>query len=155
MRKSKKKYKRPQILWDKPRIERDKELKKKFGIVRKKEIWSAETLLRKYRRLARKLVGEKNEEEEKVLITKLTNLGILKKGASLDDVLGLTVEEILGRRLQTLLAQKGLANTPMQARQFVVHGHVRIDGRLAKSPNRLILQSEEDKIEISEKVKGA
>jgi small subunit ribosomal protein S4 len=155
MRKSKKKYKRPAILWDKARIERDKELKRKFGIVRKKEIWSAETLLRKYRRLARKLVGERNEEEEKILITKLTNLGILKKGAVLDDVLGMTVEDILGRRLQTVLTQKGLANTPMQARQFVVHGHVRIDGRLAKSPNRLILQSEEEKIAVGEKVKGA
>ncbi len=155
MRKSKKKYKRPRILWNTARIEKDKELKMKFGLVRKKEIWSAETLLRKYRRLARKLVGVKNEENEKVVLTKLIGMGMLEKGAVLDDVLGMNVEDILNRRLQTVLVKKGLANTPKQARQLVVHGHVRIAERTSKSPGRLILRDEEDKLQISEKIKGA
>ena len=154
MRRSKKKYKRPQILWNKVQIERDKGLKRKFGLVRKKEIWSAETLLRKYRRLARKLVGVRNKKEEKILLTKLIESGILEKGAVLDDVLGMSVEDILGRRLQTILVKKEMVNTPKQARQFIVHGHVRINNRLSKSPSRLILRKEETHIQLSDKIKG-
>ncbi len=155
MKRSKKKYKRPMILWDKARIERDKELKDEFGLVRKKEIWNAETFLRKYRRLARRLVSVNDKEQEKILINKLIRLGILEKGDGLDDVLGLVEEDILRRRLQTIVHKNGFANTPSQARQLIVHGHIKIGNRRAKSPSRIVLKSEEDIIELSEKMKKA
>lgn len=152
MKKSKKKYKRPQILWNTARIERSKILKKDYGLVRAREIWSAETFLRKYRRLARRLVGVKDKDAEKVLIKKVIDVGFLEKGSGLDEILGLTVENVLDRRLQTVVFKKGLANTPMQARQIIVHGHVKINGRKSKSPSRLVLKDEESKIEVSKKM---
>jgi len=151
MRRFKKKYKRPKVIWNKARIERDKELKKKFGLLRKHEIWAAETLLRKYRRLARRLAATKDKKTEKELIEKLAKFGLLEKGADLDDVLSLAVEDILGRRLQTIIFKNGLANTPKEARQLIVHGHVKIIGRRANYPSYLVPKSEEDKIEV---VKG-
>ena len=51
------------------------------------------------------------------------------EGSTLDDVLGLNQEAILNRRLETMVQRKGLAMTCKQARQFIVHGHVAIDGR--------------------------
>jgi len=152
MKKSKKKYKRPKILWNTARIERAKILKKDYGLVRAREIWSAETFLRKYRRLARRLVGVKDKDAEKILIKKVIDVGFLEKGSGLDEILELTVENILDRRLQTVVFKKGLANTPMQARQIIVHGHVRINGRRSKSPSRLVLKDEESKIEVSKKM---
>jgi len=153
MKKSKKKYKRPRILWNTARIEREKILKRNYGLVRAREIWSAETLLRKYRRLARRLVGVRDKDAEKVLLKKVTDVGFLEKDAGLDEVLGLTVENILDRRLQTVVFKKGLANTPMQARQIIVHGHVKVNGRKSTSPSRLVLKEDESKIEVSTKMK--
>lgn len=153
MRRFKKKYKRPQIIWDSARIARDTELKKSFGLTRKQEIWKAETLLRKYRRMARSLVATRDKEAEKALLTKLVNLGLLEKGAGLDDVLGMSVENILGRRLQTILVRKGVATTPAQARQLIVHGHVKIGGRKATNPSTMVPKEEEGRIEVSLVVK--
>jgi len=148
MRRFRKKYKRPQIMWDSARIARDNELKKTFGLTRKQEIWKAETLLRKYRRLARSLVAARDKQAEKDLLTKVVNLGLLDKGAGLDDVLGMNVENVLGRRLQTILIRSGAATTPTQARQLIVHGHVKIGGRKATHPSAIVPKADEDKIEI-------
>ena len=148
MRRSRKTYKRPKKPFDKERIEAEKELMKKYGLRRKKEIWKAEAILRKYRRLARRLAAEKNEAREKQLIEKLKRMGIMESGNSLDDVLGLTVEDILKRRLQTVVYQKGLARTPKHARQLIVHGHVFLKGRRITFPSYLVPKEEEDKIEV-------
>lgn len=136
------------MIWDKARIERDKELKKTFGLLKKREIWKAETLLRKYRRLARQLAATKDKKTEKELINKLAKLGILEKGAGLDDVLGLSVENILDRRLQTIVFKRGFASTPKEARQIIIHGHVKIGGKKASYPSYLIPKAEEGKIEV-------
>jgi small subunit ribosomal protein S4 len=154
MRKLRKTYKRPKRMWDKARIERDKKLKDTFGLVKEREIWNAETTLRKYRRMARQLVGTKNKEKEKELLSKLAKMGILEKGATLDDVLGMNVENVLNRRMQTVVLNKKIANTPKHARQMIVHGHVKVGGRVYKLPGRMILKEEEGKIEFIKKPKG-
>jgi len=146
MRIQKKKYERPLKPWDKTRIETEKKLLKDYGLRRKKEIWRAESILRNYRRLARTLAAKKDKEMEKILLDKLFRMGLIEKSASLDDVLALTVEKILDRRLQTLVLKKGLTNTPKQARQFIVHGHIALDGRRVKWPSTLIKKGEEKKI---------
>ena len=151
MRRSKKTYKRPQKMWNKARIERDKKLKKEFGLVREREIWRAETMLRKYRRLAREAAAAKDKDKEKGLLTKLIRMGVLEKGSTLDDVLGLTVENILERRLQTIVFKLGLTNTPKQARQMIAHGHIKVDRRKSRYPSRIILKEEENKIEVIKK----
>lgn len=149
MRRSRKKYERPLRMWDKKRIEREKEILKNFGLRRKREIWKAEALLRKYRRMARKLAVKKDKKLEKALIEKLTKLGVLNKNANLDDVLSLIPENILERRLQTIVHRKGFVNTIKQARQFVAHGHVVIDKRKILHPGYLVPKAEEKKIQLN------
>lgn len=148
MKRQRKKYEVPLKLWDKQRIEREKEIIKSFGLRRKKEIWVAEALLRKYRRMARNLAAKKDKEKEKMLITKLTKLGLLQDNASLDDVLSLTIGNILERRLQTVLLRKGLANTARQARQFIVHRKVKIGEKKVPYPSYLVSKEEENKIQV-------
>jgi len=150
MKKQRRKYEKPKKPWDKERIDREKEVIKTFGLRRKREIWKSEALLRKYRRLARELAAKRDKEKEKVLIDKLVKMGLLAKKSGLDDVLGLTVENILERRIQTVVFRKGLANTPKQARQFIVHGKVKIADRKIFYPSYLVPVEEENKIEVKQ-----
>lgn len=146
MKRQRKKYQSPTKPWDKTRIETEKIIIKNFGLKSKKEIWKTQAMLRKYRRLARELVGRPDEKMQKVLMERLTKFGIVTKDATIDTILGLTVEDFLNRRLQTILIKKGLVNTANQARQFITHGHVIIDNRKVIYPSYLVPSEEEDKI---------
>ncbi|MEM5801995.1 MAG: 30S ribosomal protein S4 [Candidatus Aenigmatarchaeota archaeon] len=149
MKRQRRKYEKPKRPFDKDRLEKEKELMNKYGLKKKQELWRAEALLRKFRRLARQLASKRNKELEKVLLEKLDRLGILINGKSLDDVLSLTVENILDRRLQTIVFKKGFANTIKQARQLIAHGHVLIENRKVNFPSYLVKKDEEDKIQIN------
>jgi len=145
-RKSKKTYARPNRPWDKDRIEKEKEFLKAYGLRRKKEIWKAQTILSDYRRRARELIATYDEEKTNILINKLVLLGLLDKKATLDDVLDLTVEQLLERRLQTMTVKAELANTHKQARQFIVHGHIKIKNQKITTPSYIVKIDEEKDI---------
>jgi small subunit ribosomal protein S4 len=146
MRKIKKKLKKPRAPWDKERIDKENQLMKVYGLRRKREIWKAESTLRSFRGRARDLAAKKDKAEEKILLGKLQKLGLLSKDASLDDVLRLTVENILDRRLQTFVFKNGLANTPKHARQLITHGHIAVDGRKTIYPSFFITAGLEKRI---------
>jgi small subunit ribosomal protein S4 len=148
MKRQRKKYITPKRPWDKERIQKEKALMKAYGLKRKREIWRAEALLRKYRRMARELIAKSDKKKEAQLIEKLSKLGILPKNSTLDDVLSLSVENFLERRLQTIVFRKGFANTPKHARQLIVHGKVFINERKINYPSYLVPVEEEDKIKV-------
>jgi len=151
-KKQRKKYRRPSHPWEKDRIEAENKLLQKYGLRRKKEVWKTETLLRSFRRNARRLLaasGPQAELETKQMLERLKRLGLISSGATLDDVLGLTVENILERRLQTIVSKKGLAKTPLQARQLVLHGHVMISGKRVTVPSYLVYVKEEGEIGLA------
>lgn len=148
-RKSRKKYDTPSHPWNADRIKLENKIVKKYGLKTKKEIWKAETTVKKYRREARELLGlssEQNEKEREQLLSHLIRQGILGKEANLEDVLNLTLEDMLRRRLQTLVHQKGLGNTAKQSRVLVVHGHIALNGKKIDSPSYLVKSGEEELI---------
>ncbi len=154
-KKPRKKYFIPSHLWEKSRLEVEVELIKKYGLRNKRELWRFEAYLRKYRRVARELLGkidlpgregEKARAQGKSVLNKLYRMGVVEENATLDDVLGLTVEAFLERRLQTLVYRLGLANTIKQARQFIVHGHIAVDGRRMNSPGYIVTRDKESTI---------
>lgn len=149
MRRSRKRFKRPKRPYSVVELQEGKELQAKYGLRRKKEIWIARGIIRSFRQRARELIAARNPAEEKVLLDKLARMGLLPPGAALDDVLGLTIEGLLSRRLQTVVASKGLVKTPKQARQAIVHGHVRIGSRKIVFPSYLVLAAEEGQITSS------
>jgi len=149
-KKQRKKYHKPNHPWKMDRITEEKALSKKYGLKNKREIWRTKSELRGYRRQARSLLGSSGEEvekESKDLISKLKSLGILE-GDHLEDVLGLNVENILQRRLQTVVHTLGLANTVRHARQLVIHRHVMIDNHYVGVPGYMVSKSEEEKIKV-------
>jgi small subunit ribosomal protein S4 len=117
-----------------------------YGLRNKRELWKAVTIIRHFRHRARALLAappEVREREEKVLIKKLVELGLLNEGARLDDVLNLRVEDLLERRLQTIVFKKGLAKSIHEARQLIVHGHIAVGERRVRSPGYIVSRSEE------------
>ncbi len=148
-RKIKKKYQKPKHPWQTDRMEEESAILSKYALKNKRELWRTETLLRGFRRHARRLLALRAEQakiEEKQLIEKLKRLSLLRENAILDDVLALKVEDVLERRLQTLVFKKGFSSTNKQARQFVVHGHVTIGGKKVTAPGYLVPGGEENEI---------
>ena len=81
-------------------------------------------------------VGEFGEVE-----TAGTSLGL-----GLEDVLAMGIEDILERRLQTRVFKKDLSNSIKQARQFIVHGHIAVNGARVTVPSYLVSMEEEREI---------
>ncbi len=148
MKKIRKKSKNPRMSWDSDNIAERKGIIKNYGLRRRREILVAQEVLRNFRRRARELIAEKDEEKTKALLGKLVKLGLLKPDQGLDDVLALSINDILDRRLQTVVWKAGLASTANQARQFITHCHVTVDGKMVKSPAFMVPSELESKISV-------
>jgi len=149
-RKQRKKYDTPRFPWRTDILQEELKLIGQYGLRNKHELWRHETILSRFRGNARSLVGQTAEERKKMedeLLARLKRLGILPETAVLDDVLDLTVEDVLERRLQTIVLRKGLAKTSQQARQLITHGHITIGGQRIKIPGYLVTKSQESQIE--------
>ncbi len=148
-KKHSKTYQSPKLRWDRDRLAEERELKEAYGYKNKKELWKMTSILRKYRNQARRLITdrtEQGEKERKELLESLFNKGLLEKGAKLDDVLGLKINNIMDRRLQTLVKKRKMANTVKHARQLITHGFVMVGDKVIKSPSHLVKREEESKM---------
>ena len=146
-------YDAPSHPWRGERIKSETETCKLYGLKNKRELWKAQAALRNLRTQSKNLQArvrlndEQAELESDLLLKKLARMGLLPMdGSTLDDVLGLSSEALLNRRLQTLVQRKGLATTPKQARQFITHGHIAISGRRVTVPSYRVARVEEQEI---------
>jgi len=151
-RKYHKSYSTPRHPWQTEKLAFESELIKTYGLRNKREVWTAENILRKYRRAARRLLAEsaakgelvghaKNEADQ--IIARLHRFGVLQSDANLDDILMLEIGNILERRLQTQVYRQGLAHSMRQARQFITHGHIMVSGRKITIPGYTVSREEE------------
>ncbi|MFZ3077559.1 MAG: 30S ribosomal protein S4 [Candidatus Aenigmatarchaeota archaeon] len=144
MRRITPKFEKPHKPWDRTRLESEREILSAYGLRRKQEIWKVESILRVFRKTARELEAKKDKAREETFLNRIRKLGLVSNSAVLDDVLALEAGSILDRRLQTIVFRKGLASTLKQARQYIVHGHVTVDGRKSSWPS-LIVDAEKEK----------
>jgi len=135
--------------WDSDEISARNAIAKEYGLRRRKEILIAQEILRNFRRRAKELNAEKNENKKKILIGRLVKMGLLGEGKGLDDVLAMSIKNIFERRLQTIVWKKGLAITPRQARQYIAHGLVSVNGKKVKSPSYIVPVTEEPGIMLA------
>jgi small subunit ribosomal protein S4 len=149
------KYEHPKRLWEADRIKEESALKREYGLKTMRELWVMNQELKKMRREARRLLSVTEEERERdipKLMNKLERLGILSRDAKLEQVLSLSVREVLERRLQTRVQKRGLAKTAKQARQLITHGFISVNGRKVNSPSYLVPVSEDDSINYYKKI---
>ena len=148
-RRQRRKYETPRFPWRTDILQSELRLIGQYGLRNKRELWRHKTTMSRFRELARSLLGmsaEQRQRVEKQLLDRLSRLGILPETAVLDDVLDLAIEDLLERRLQTMVFSKGLAKSVYQARQLVTHGHIAIDGRRVPSPSYIVLRDDEAKL---------
>ena len=151
-RRLKKKYKKPKHPFQKDRMMEELEFLGKYGLRNKREYWKLRTTLGNWRNIARQsrtLSKERALEAQQTLIRKLDRLGVIGSEAEFEDILLLTVEDVLKRRLQTLTYEKGLASTIYQARQYIAHGHIQVAGKKINAPSYLVKREEEDFIRFA------
>jgi small subunit ribosomal protein S4 len=85
-----------------------------------------------------------------------------KKAARMKGVTGTNLLMLLERRLDNVIYRSGLARTRMQARQFVVHGHIAVDGDKINIPSYQVregqvieVRGESKKLQIIKDAVGA
>ncbi len=147
--KAKKLFRRPRMIWTTDQLNAELYVMGSYGLRNKRELWKAQTEVARIRNQARALLAlstEARAEKEKRLLNFLNRLGLVKEGATLDDILNLKVEDLLERRLQTIIMKKVNTKSPYQARQIVSHGHVSVGNRKVNIPSYLVKTEEEPKI---------
>ncbi|HZY70463.1 MAG TPA: 30S ribosomal protein S4 [Thermoplasmata archaeon] len=146
-------YDTPKHPWEAARMDEERKLLQKYGLKNKRELWRAQSVLRGFRRQARDLqarlrTGEAQAKREADgLLGRLTRLGMLPVGSpTIDDVLALTTDDLLRRRLEWIVVTRGLSASPKQARQLIVHGHVALDGQKVTRPGYLVEGADEARL---------
>ena len=149
----------PRKVWRKPKRPFNYELKMEelktlgtFGLRTKRELWKAHTELSRVRNQARSLLALRQEvraEKEPILMKSLERIGLVSSDATLDDVLNLNANDLLSRRLQTLVTKKFGFKSPYQARQAVIHGHIMIGDRKVDIPSYTVTVEEEDSVHFT------
>src|SRR3989338_5600414 len=111
MIRKKKRFSRPRKPYESARIKEENETIKKYGLKNKREIWKTLAKVDYFRKRAMALAKSSHEEQE-IFFNKLRALGLNIKVTA--DVLALTIEDILKRRLPTVVFRKGLTTTVKQ-----------------------------------------
>jgi small subunit ribosomal protein S4 len=150
-KRSRKTYARPKSPWRSDQLAQELYLLGTYGLRNKRELWKAQTQLSGIRKQARHLLAASEEvrlREEKTLLESLKRKGLLGEGVTLDDVLSLSVEDLLSRRLQTLVFKKGLAISLQHSRQLIGHKHIKIGDRVVNIPGYGVTKNEDGKIQL-------
>jgi small subunit ribosomal protein S4 len=148
-RRQRKKYATPRFPWRTDILQEELKLLGQYGLRNKHELWRHETTLSNFRGIARSLIGRPAEEREKMereLVSRLKKLGALPETAVLDNVLDLTIEDLLERRLQTIVFRKGMGKTIQQSRQLITHGHIAVGNRRITVPSYIVTKEDETRI---------
>ena len=152
MIRKKNKFVKPRKMFEKERIQEENKLVEKYGLKNKKEVWKALARINYFRSRAKSLVNA-HEDEKEVFFNKLKKIGLNVN--SIGDVLALEKEDVLKRRLPTVVASKKLSTTVRQARQMVVHKKILVDGNIVNIPSYIVTVDEEKKIALRKKEKKA
>jgi small subunit ribosomal protein S4 len=146
-------YDTPKHPWEAGRMAEERKLLQKYGLKNKRELWKAQSTLRRFRGQARELQarlragGTQARLETDQLLARLTRLGVLPAGTpTIDDVLALSTEDLLKRRFEWIVFSRGLAPTTFGARQWIVHGHLSIGDHRVTRPGYLVGSAEEPQI---------
>lgn len=152
-KKIRRKYSKPSHPWRAERITEQNVIIKEFGIPKKTELWKAIAKLQSFKNQAKRLSARTDAQaklEQQNLVKKLESLNLISN-ATLEAILGISLKDVLNRRLQTIVFKKGYAKTMSQARQMIIHRHILLGGRINTSPSYIVRVAEEGSIEISPK----
>ena len=147
--------KTPRKPFDKARLDNELRIVGTYGLRNKREIWRVQLTLSKLRKSARELLTLQENDQRRIfqgdaLIRRIVRLGLLKENErKLDYVLGLTTNQFMERRLQTLVANRKLANSVHHARVLIGQRHIAVGKQLVNIPSFMVRVSSEQHIQIA------
>merc|ERR1712050_269190 len=98
-------------------------------------------------------LDEKSETrmfQGEALLRRMTRMGLLLEGErKLDYVLGLTVQKIMERRLQTKVFKLGLAKSIHHARTLIRQRHIRVGKQICDIPSFIVRLDSEKHIDFA------
>jgi small subunit ribosomal protein S4 len=151
-KKKHKKYSTPKRPYNTDTLMEELQVIGTYGLRNKRELWKAHTELSVLRRRARDLLSldqDERQSKERALIGKLAHRGLVMENGRLEDVLTLSVEDLLERRLQTYIFRIGMAGSLFQARQMIAHGHVSIGDQKVTSPSYQVKVTDEGMLDYA------
>ena len=141
-----KKYSRPRKIFDIALMKEENDLIKKYGLKNRREVWRADFAIGTIRNIAKRLITAPENEKE-TFLEKQRAKGFDVKNIA--EVLSLNKEDLLKRRLQSIVVSKKLAATHKQSRQLITHKHVTLEGHKINSPSHLTTVDEENSLELT------
>lgn len=138
-------FRKPKRSYDSLRIEQENKIKNTYGLKNKREIWKAKYQIDEIRNKAKKVLT-KEYEEQKHLIETTKKMGF--EVEKIADVLALSEEDLLKRRLQTIVAKKYKLK-PKQARQLITHRHILVNKRIVTIPSYMVSKDEENSVDMN------
>ncbi len=126
-----------------------------YGLRCKREIWRAQLALAKVRSAARKLLTLDEKDPKRIfegdaLLRRMVRYGVLNPDEKrLDDVLRLSTQRFLERRLQTKVYKMNYAKSVHHARTLIFQRHIRVGKQLVNQPNFLVRSDSEGHIDFA------
>ncbi|KAJ4459055.1 putative 40S ribosomal protein S9-2 [Paratrimastix pyriformis] len=148
-------FKGPRHPFEKERLDDECKIVGEYGLRCKREVYRIEVMLSKIRDTARELLTLSEKDPRRVfegpaLLRRLTRLGVLDETKqNLDYVLALKVQDLMERRLQTLVLKKKLAKSIHHARVMITQGHIRVGKQIVTAPSFLVRTDSEAHLELS------
>ena len=153
----KKTSKTPRKPFDKDRLLSELKVVGQYGLRNKREVWRVQLTLAKLRKAARELLTLDERDPRRLfegdaLIRRIVKLGLLKEDQrKLDYVLGLTLDQFMERRLQTVVCnKKNLAKSVHHARVLIRQRHIAVGKQMVNIPSFMVRTASENYISYAQ-----
>merc|ERR1711976_194340 len=127
--------------YEKERLDAELKLVGEYGLKNKRELYRVNVALSKIRKAARTLLTLPEKDSRRIfqgnaLIRRMIRYGLLDESKQqLDYVLALTTQDVLERRLQTLVYKSNLAKSVHHARVLIRQRHISVGRQIVNVPS--------------------
>merc|ERR1719499_175796 len=148
-------FRKPKRPFEKERLDSELKIVGHYGLKNKREVWRVSYALAKIRSAARHLLTLEAGSETRVfqgqaLLLRMRRMGLLSENEDkLDYVLGLTINKIMERRLQTRVFKSQLAKSVHHARVLIRQRHIKVNNQICDVPSFLVRTDSEKKIDFA------